>query len=168
MKKLLVSFTIMLSPLLCTAAPPTDESIMRLFKTMESESMVDGIYGAMEPMIRRSVDQLAARHTLTDEQKMVLDRMPQRLSAVLRTELSWEKMLPMMIDIYRTGFDQAEIDGLNAFYASPIGQSYIKKMPKVMHETMLVTQKMMEQITPRITAAMVQLLAEAKLPPPTR
>ena len=107
MKKLLISIAIVLSPVFCAAAPPTDVSIMRLFKAMETESMIDSVYSAMEPMIQQSMAQATAGRPLTEEQKNVLDSAPQRMGEVLRAELNWQKMLPLMMDVYRTSFDQA-------------------------------------------------------------
>jgi uncharacterized protein len=166
MKKLLVSIAVMLAPVLCKATPPTDESIMRLFHAMKAESMIDGMYAGLEPTIRQSIAQAMAGGNLTEQQKIVLSRVPERMSEVLRIELRWEKMLPMMLGIYRSSYDQAEIDGLIVFYTSPIGQSYVSKMPKVMQETTVATQQYMLAVYPRLRAAMNQLYIEANLQPP--
>lgn len=40
-------------------------------------------------------------------------------------------MEPIQIPIYRETFEQAEIDGLIAFYGSPVGQAFVNKMPTV-------------------------------------
>ena len=109
--------------------------------------------------------QAAAGKTLTDEQKRVLELAPQKLSAILRTEMSWEKMLPIQIAIYRESFEQSEIDGLISFYSSPIGQSFVNKMPVVTQKAMTSMQMYMQAIAPKIQAAMQQVLTEAKISP---
>jgi hypothetical protein len=107
-----------------------------------------------------------AGQVLSDEQKRVLELAPQRISAVMRAELSWDKMLPIQMAIYRESFDQAEVDGLTEFYRSPIGQSFINKMPVVTQKAMVATQAYLQQVIPKLKAAMDQVLSEAKIAAP--
>lgn len=166
MKKLLAALALSFTALGCLAAPPSDESIRTLFKVMKAESLLDSVYANLEPAMRQGMAQAAAGKTLNEEQKRVLERAPQRLSEVLRSELSWAKMEPMQIAIYRDSFDQAEVDGLIEFYKSPLGQSFVNKMPMVTQKAMTAMQVYMQQVMPRIRAAMEEVLAEARLAPP--
>lgn len=150
----------------CAAAPPTEASIRTLFEVMKAQALLDGIYATLEPAMRQSMSQAAAGKTLDDEQKRVLELAPQRLSAVLRLELSWEQLLPLQIAIYQASFEQSEVDGLIAFYRSPVGQSFVNKMPVVSQKAMAATQAHMQQVMPKLKAAMDQVLAEARLAPP--
>jgi hypothetical protein len=166
MKKTLIAVTLSLAAMGCFAAPPSDESIRSLFKVMKAESLMDSVYANLEPAMRQAMVQASAGKTLSEEQKRVMERAPQRLSEVLRSELSWAKMEPMQIAIYRDSFEQAEVDGLIAFYKSPLGQSFVNKMPMVTQKAMTAMQATMQQVMPRIKAAMDEVLAEAKLAPP--
>ena len=56
---------------------------------------MDSIYGSLESSLRQAMQQASAGRTLTPEQQKVLDLAPQRLSAVMRSELSWARLLPM-------------------------------------------------------------------------
>lgn len=167
MRRLILSLTLLLAalPTLAVAASPSDASILALFKVMRAESLLHGAYASLEPAMRQGMEQAAAGRTLTDEQKKVLELAPQRLSAVLRTELSWEKLLPVQMAIYRESFSQAEVDGLIAFYSSPVGQSFVDKMPEVTQKAMTAMQIQMQQVLPKLKAAMDQVLEEAKLAP---
>jgi uncharacterized protein len=71
-------------------------------------------------------------------------------------------MKPVYMQLYRETFDQAEIDGLIAFYRSPAGQSFIAKMPKVMQKSMVVVQEQMRAMMPKIQEATAQAMEEAK------
>ena len=165
MKQLLSMLLLSFAPFLAMAAPPSEESIAALFKVMKAESLLDSIYATLEPAIRQGMVQAAAGKTLTDEQKRVLELAPQKLRAILRTEMSWEKILPIQIAIYREGFEQSEIDGLISFYSSPIGQSFVNKMPVVTQKAMASMQTYMQAVAPKIQATMEQILADAKISP---
>ena len=166
MKKTLTAIAITLCSVACSAAPPSDDSIRTLFKVMKAESLLESIYADIEPSMRQAMAKAYAGKTLNEKQKAVIDRAPQRMSKVLRDELSWEKMEPMQLSIYRESFEQSDIDALIAFYKSPVGQSYINKMPIVTQKAMSAVQVHLQQVMPRLKATMEEILAEAKLTPP--
>jgi hypothetical protein len=165
MKKLAVCVVLAYAPLIYAGAPPTDESMLALFRAMKAESMVESIYATLEPTLRQSISQAAAGKTLTDDQKRVLELAQVRMNQLLRTELTWEKLQPIQLAIYREHFDQAEIDGLLAFYKSPVGESVVNKMPAVTMRSMASTQAYLQQVLPKIKAAMDQVMQEATLTP---
>lgn len=145
------------------AAPPSDASINTLLTITQAEKMVDTLYGNMEQTIRQAMQQATAGKTLTAEQARVIELAPARLANVLREEVTWAKLEPSMVQIYRETFDQNEIDGLIAFYQSPVGKAFIDKMPIVMQRSMDVSQAQMQAFLPKMQAAMTQVMKEAKL-----
>lgn len=147
-------------------AQPSDESLRTLFDAMKAESLVDGIYASLEPSMRQAMQQATAGKALTPQQQKAMDLAPQRLAAVLRSELSWARLLPVQMSIYRESFTQEEIDGLIAFYRSPLGRTFVDRMPVVMQRAMTATQVQVEQAMPKIQGAMQQVLAEAGLAQP--
>ena len=160
MRKLLTALLLSFSPLLALAAPASEASIIAFLKVTKAELIVDSVFASMEPAMRQSIEQASAGKPLNDQQKKVLELAPKRLSAMLRAELSWEKMLPLYIAIYRENFDQNEIDALIAFYSSPIGQSFVSKMPIITQRAMVSMQTFMQNVTPKIEAAMREILSE--------
>lgn len=60
------------------------------------------------------------------------------------------------------------MDGLIDFCRSPIGQSFVSKLPLVMRRSMQVMQTEMQTGVPKLKQAVDQVLQEdAKLPPKT-
>ena len=160
MRKLLTVLLLSFSPLLALATPASEASIVAFLKVTKAESLIESVYASMELAMRQTIAQATAGKPLNDQQKKVLELAPKRLSAVLRAELSWEKMQPLYIAIYRENFDQNEIDALIAFYSSPIGQSFVSKMPIITQRAMVSMQTFMQNVTPKIEAAMREILFE--------
>ena len=77
--------------------------------------------------------------------------------------MTWAKLEPTVIQIYRETYTQAEIDGLIAFYKSPVGQASVAKTPQVMRRSLEASQKQMQAFLPRLQEAMKQVIEEAKL-----
>ncbi len=127
--------------------------------------MLNGVYAALEPAMLDGIAQATAGREPTPEQKRIMDRFSHRFSDLMRTELSWAKMEPTQIRIYRESFEQSEIDGLIEFYRSPAGKGFINKMPVVTRKAMTETQIHMQQVMPKIrviTQDMVKELKSAK------
>ena len=135
----------------------------KLLAVTRSEAMVDGMYAAMEPAIRQGMRTAVAGKVLTPEQQRFVEIMPTRIAAVMRKELTWASMKGAVVQVYLASFDQTEVDGLIAFYQSPVGQSMVAKMPAVMQRSMQIGQAQMQAVFPQLMAEMQAALAEAKL-----
>ena len=145
------------------AEPPTPESVETLLAATRAESMMNSMYAMVEQSMRGGLRQSLQGQTLTDEQQRVLDAVPGRFIAVMREEFNWPKMKPLYVQLYRETFDQAEIDGLIAFYRSPAGQAFVDKMPIVMQKSMAISQAQLQTFLPKMRAAMEQAMADAKV-----
>jgi hypothetical protein len=147
------------------AAPPSDASIATLLAVTQSNKMLDTMYASMEQSIRQGMQAAAGNRTLSPEQARIMELAPARLASLMREEMSWAKMEPMVVQIYRDNFDQAEVDGLIAFYQSPVGQSFVTKMPVVMQRSMEASHTQLQAFMPKLQAAMKQVIQEARLTP---
>jgi hypothetical protein len=76
--------------------------------------------------------------------------------------MSWEKMKPMYVQLYRDTFEQEEVDGLIAFYKSPAGQAYVTKMPLLMSKSMAISQSLFQSLGAKMKVAMDRFVVETK------
>jgi hypothetical protein len=143
------------------AAPPTEASVERLLTLTRAEAVIDQVYAGIEQSMRQGMLAATAGRTLNAEQQRMIDLAPARLAAVMKQEMSWASMKADYIEIYRSSFEQAEIDGLIAFYESPAGQAFVAKMPTVVQKSMQVSQSRMQSFVPKLQAAMKDTLKEA-------
>ncbi len=79
---------------------------------------------------------------------------------MLTNSMSWEKIKEPIIKAYSQVYTKAEIDELNVFYQSPLGQKMIKKMPELMQATMQVMQETTKVMIPKMQALQKELQAE--------
>lgn len=151
------------SVLTCAAAQPTSESIETLLTLTKTEALIESVYGNVEQAMRQGMARAVAGKSLSAEQQRYLEATPQRFVTIMREELSWENLKPMYIEIYRDSFTQEEIDGLIAFYQSPVGMAFVNKMPIVMQKSMTSMQARMQPIMEKMKAATRQALEDAKV-----
>lgn len=152
MRKFLLLLSSLVFSTSLIAATPTDESIDALFAATRIERTLDSMFIQMEQMTRQSMAAVTKGRTLPAEQQRIMDAKARKFMQSLREEMSWEKMRPMYLQVYRETFTQEEIDGLVAFYKSPAGLAFIEKMPLVMQKSMTLIQSHMAPFMERMRA----------------
>jgi len=158
-------FTFVLSLLLSTLAyaePPSPESVDKLLTLVRTEKLLDSVLQNVEGMMKSSINRSYQGKQITPEARKTTEAFTEKVLVLIKEELSWEKMKPLYIQIYSESFTQEEIDGLLVFYASPVGQAYVEKLPAVTQKSMALTQAHMAPLMQRVQEAMRQAAAEAK------
>lgn len=116
----------------------------------------------MGTIIRQTMADATRGKTMTPQLQQVLETLPPKLTAIMREEISWAKLKPMYIAIYKESFSQEEVDGLNAFYDSPAGVAYVNKLPVVMQKSIQMLQTLLPPLSKKIDIVMKQALEEAR------
>ncbi len=162
MKKTLLAFLTLLLTSSLYAAPANDASIEVLMNMTKTESMTDMMYADFEQIIKSTLEQITKGKPQTAQQQRALDSFSSKFSAAVREEMTWAKLKPSYVQLYRETFTQDEIDGLIAFYKSPTGIAFINKMPLVMQKSIALGQSHMQTLMPKMQAALEEAEAEAK------
>ena len=148
---LLVAFASPLFALAQEAAirPDIEElfAVMRLEKTMQN---------AMEQM-KKMVPQMTANMVgkMTDIPADTAEKTKatqEKIFALLQEEMSWKKFKPMVAAVYAESLTPEEVKGITAFYKSPAGQALLDKQPVIMQKSMVMQQKLMMDMMPKIQA----------------
>jgi len=142
--------------------PASEASIKRLMEVSNSKKLVDSALLQMNSIMKTSMKQALADQALSPEQEKVMLETQDKLTDVVKDELTWDTLEPMFLDIYQQTFTQKEVDGMLAFYKSPAGQAVIKKMPQVMQTTMQITQARMAKLIPKMQQIAEEGLAKMK------
>ena len=159
---LFVTLLLVHAPVRAYAATPTADSIERLMEITQSKALLEQSYANLEKNIRQLVLQSMGERQPTDAQLRLLDDLIARMSDLYRQEISWERLHPQFITLYMEAFDQAEIDGMLAFYEGAKGRATIAKMPMVQEKSQAMMQKMLMNLMPKLNALAVETLADMK------
>jgi hypothetical protein len=132
------------------AAPPSDQSINQLLQLTKVDKLVDSVFTQMDGMMKATIQQETKGKPLSAEEQAVMDKQQAKMVGIMKEELSWDKMKDLYVQVYRETFSQEEIDGLIAFYRTPVGQSFVSKQPELMKRTMTIMQQRMAPMMQRI------------------
>jgi uncharacterized protein len=139
-----------LSPAFAQDAKPTEQSVKQLFVVMHTSHQIDTALGTMDGAIRSTLDQAMAGRNLNAEQQKIRDDMITKLESMMKGDINWSSLEPLMIQAYRDNFSQKDIDAMTKFYSSPAGQSVADKMPLATQQTSQLIQQRMRNLMPRI------------------
>ena len=159
MKTLAAVLCLLFLPLGSLAAPPSTASIERFLALTEADKNLEAAQRYSEQMMQESLREQNQRRMLSpDAQNRMRDAM-QKSAQAMREEMSWANMKPLMVRIYVESFTQEEMEGLIAFYESPAGKAFTKKMPVVMEKSMMLMQERVGPMMQRMEAAMREAMA---------
>lgn len=146
------------------SAPPTSASIEALLAATKSEALIAKTSADLERNMQAAVQATLQGRQPTPREQQAIDQMTRESAALLRKELGWTTMRPIMVQIYQSTFTQEEVDGQIAFYRTPVGASVVDKMPAVMQATMVATQQSLARLMPQLQAIVKKTIAETKAP----
>ena len=123
-----------------------DAAAKRLIEVSRTADMMDTMYDAMSQQIPGMFGQMGVDEDL----QPIMDRHMDRVFDVMREEMRWDKMEPMVIQLYVTHYTEEELNEMTGFYESPVGQKLLDKMPEVMGASMEMAQEMMKGFYARL------------------
>ena len=112
MGKVLLLSLLIFSSSLYAEQNTKQQKIDELISVMNLDSMVDSMYGQVEGMMKGMSDQMGVKPS----EQAIFDKYYGDMTTVLKTEMSWAKMQPMMVNVYDKHFSEQEIADMLAFY----------------------------------------------------
>ena len=164
-----------LQPALAEEPKPSEQSINQLFAVMHTSQLLDIYAAQIDATMRASLRQGPEWVQLNAEQQQILDDMSAELTSLIKHEMSWESVRPLMAEVYRNTFSAREVDEMVKFYQSPTGQAVISKLPAAMAQAMQAMQQHVSTLTPKLAQLHRETLAalkraqtrSAQAPPPS-
>lgn|GEM_PF-563035 len=139
-------------------------SIEQLMTITQSEKMMDTVktqsHTLWKQMIQQMIDQKQINPQRQDDMALFLNKLEPKFVTIMDQNMSWDKLKPLLIQIYQDSFTQKEIDDQIAFYNTPSGQSMIQKMPIVMQRSMTVMQQQYAPMMQQMAVAIEETINE--------
>ena len=149
-------------PALALDARPSEDSVNRLFEVMHTSQLLDNYLAQVDGTVGRSVRDSLQGAQLSAEEQQILADMRAELQSLIKQEVSWDSIRPLMIEVYRNTFTQHEVDAMLKFYESPVGQAVTAKLPAAMNQGMQAMQERVSALTPRLLQLQRETVAALK------
>jgi len=125
---------------LTSAAPPSQAQIDELLEVTRVRESIAGMLPQIQTSQQQMIQQVLAGKDLSERQQREFDVMMATTMNTMAEILSWEQLQPLYRELYAQTFDAEEVQAMIDFYASPVGQSMVRKMPLLMQNAMQAVQ----------------------------
>lgn len=157
MKNAVLIGVLLLMPLCAQANDDAKRAkIERILQVTKVESMVDNMYAQVDAALVGMAQELGIQAS----EQVVFDRYMSKVAAAMAEQMTWAKIKEPTIDIYMKHYSEKEIDDMLVFYSSDSGKAIIEKMPKVMEESLLLSQSMLRDFMPKMKQLSLELSQE--------
>jgi len=160
----------------CASARADDASkrvkAEQLFVLLHMDRMMDQLMVGVRNQVQQIVQEMPGADDATPEQKKQIVDFQQRVLGLVNDKLGWKALEPDFINLYASTYTEEELDGILAFYTSPVGQKMIEKTPELTAKSTEITQQKMREVQPQLNAMvqdfMKQMAAATAKPAPSQ
>jgi len=165
-KHLLVLLLTVTSPLLTLAQEPSVRpDVDELFTVMRMEKTMQNAMDQVKKMVPQMTSNMMSKMTDVPADAAEKAKASQeKVMTLVQEEMNWAKFKPMMAAVYAESLTPEEVKGITAFYKSPAGQAFLDKQPVIMQKSMVMQQKLMMDMMPKIQALMKAEMGAAPKP----
>ena len=103
------------------------------------------------PMIKSQMGSVPA------DQRAAVDELADKITTLIANRLSWDNLKPAFVKLYADTYTEEEVDGMIAFYKTPVGRAMLEKMPGVMQKAMAIGQDLMGDLLPEIQRSIAEI-----------
>ena len=144
------------------ANPPSEASIKQMIEVMQTRKLVDSMMAQMDTLMLQMMAQATQGRPIPPNVQKQIDQQRTEMMTMMKDLLAWEKLEPLYVRVYQKTFTQQEIDGMIAFYKTPIGAAMITKMPAAMQNTMEEMQSLMGPVMEKMQKVQKDVAAQMK------
>ena len=144
----------------------------QLFTLLHMDTMMDQLMTGVRRQVQQITESMPGADQATPDQKKQIVDFQQRVMNVVDQKIGWKALKPDFINLYASTYTEEELDGILAFYKSPIGQRMIEKTPELTAKSTQITQQKMAELQPVLSQMvqdfMKQMAASTSKPAPAQ
>ena len=123
----------------------------QLFMLLRMDTMMDQLMGGVKRQVQQITESMPGVDQANPEQKKQITDFQQHVMDVVNKKIGWKALEPDFITLYASTYTEEELDGIVAFYKSPVGQKMIEKTPVLTAKSTEITQQKMSELQPQLS-----------------
>jgi len=139
-----------------TAAAHADDAskhakLKELFQLTSMQNRVDQIRASALAQARSfAAQQFASTGVSAQQDNKGVAAFYDQLNALVAEGYNWTKLEPAYEKAYADLYTEDEVDGILAFYKSPVGQAFLAKTPEATRQVLQISKQQFDALTPQI------------------
>jgi hypothetical protein len=147
---------------LMPAMPATIADANSVLNKMRFEEMMERVIAQQRKAIAGNFEQMSARMVAQGADKEEVAAHQKKMMDEILSAMEPQLLKDEMAKIYSEVFTKPELDGMAAFYSTPIGEAISTKQPDVQEKLGAAIQKRMTEIMPRVQQMGREFAAQQK------
>jgi len=128
-------------------AASKDAKIDQFLTLIKASALQDQIFTQLSQQIDRATLGLAQQAGIpAPEQRSATADLQAKMLAAMKEFMSWDKLKPGMVEAYRNAYSEEELDGMIAFFKSPVGQAYLAKSPTIAAKSREIAESKVKEL----------------------
>ena len=125
--------------------------VRELFQLTSMQNRVDQIrVSALTQARAFAAKQFASTGVTAQPDNKGLAAFYDKLNALVAESYNWTQLEPAYEKIYADLYTEDELDGILAFYKSPVGQAFLAKTPEATRQVLAISRQQFDDLTPQI------------------
>jgi hypothetical protein len=100
------------------------------------------------------IQQMLPADAMTDDQKLKLADFKTKVNDLVADMMSWNTLEPDYVKLYADTYTEADLDGIIAFYRSPVGEKMLEKTPDLLKASSTIAMNHMGLVEPKLQQMM--------------
>ena len=121
-----------------------------LFLTVRMDRTMGQLMDTIMKQVSQMTQSMPGTKQMTESDKRQLADFQQRVGALVEKTVGWKAMEPDFVELYASTYSEEELDGILAFYKSPVGQAMLDKTPELMTKGTEISQRRMREVQPEL------------------
>ncbi len=142
--------------------------IGEMFTIMRIDQGIAQLVNQQSVQIQRALSAMAAQGKFSAAQQKDTDVFGQKVLGIVKDGINWAKVKPQFVDIYAATYTEQDIDGMLAFYRSPVGQKMLQSQATLSAKSQAVAQQQMQELQPKLRDAFDQFKKEMQVKYPNQ
>ena len=160
MKNAALGVIFFLSVAAAQAAPPSDESLLKMMNALQLQNTLDQMITQMEGGMKTALTQSMKGKDLNPLQAAELGQLQSKMAGIIKEDLSFAKVKDVYLQVYRETFTQDEVNGINAFLTSPAGKAMLAKIDPATKKASTLLRERMGPTLQKIKVMQEQFIKE--------
>jgi hypothetical protein len=139
-----------IQPAFAEDARPSTALVRELLDVTQMRTLLEDQLVRMNAEGRASAEQNLAQLTHNEKQKKIAREMVEKLVAISTSEVNWDKLEPMWIEVYQKSLTAQDVKDLIAFYKSDLGRKILKIESSVANENRKMMETLLARAEPKI------------------
>ncbi len=152
---------------LFAASAEKTAKIEKLFDLLKVNRLSDEIAGQLVLQVDRIGQQISIQAGIPlEERAKATEEVRNKMTAAMKDLTSWERLKPGMVQIYDETYSDVDLDGVLAFFTSPVGQKYLGNSVTVVTKSREMAGSHVKEAGDAVQALAKEWLDQHKPPTP--